>query len=237
MARKAWICGREDIIAWYDDNAPDDMPYFSVWKGKMILFSFDGQSKADGVDLLEKNLIVAEGRGISDILLIKLHKNLTATGLNEKTPCWAAMEVQVCEAPDTTPTYANMAYTSMGEVKKLQERLDALEGGGGATGIMGSINNLLASEHMAPVIGQVAVGIINKFLPGILGPVPQPAPDMGRIGAVEQDSYPVTKELYDTLMGLQQVDPQICDDLVLLLKLARKNPVLFNTLLTNLRSL
>lgn len=240
MARRAWICGVDQIVAWYINNAPDEEPFYSVWRGRYIIFSYDGNDKGQGAAILEENLQVAANREISDILLIKLHKNIDRKGVNEKTPCWSSMEVQVCEA-DNSPNYAHMAYENNKMMSGIAERLDRLEKGGGDEdkGVMGMINGIMSNPDLSPIVGQVIGGLLGKL--GLLPAAPMQndaTVPMASINGIEDsESFPVTKELYHVLIELQKLDPDMVNDLTRLVKLGKTNPSLFKTVLAQLRAL
>jgi hypothetical protein len=77
---------------WFDRNIKEDTPYYSVWEGKQLLFSwFDNDSNA-GRDKLESDLSAFEQVGISQVMTIKLHPTTDKDGfVNNTSPYYASL--------------------------------------------------------------------------------------------------------------------------------------------------
>ena len=82
---KAWIIGVDAVVSWYDEMSYQDHPYFSVWQGKQLRFTFDGDSIEDGKDVLAYNLAMAQECKNSTLMTIRLHK-LVPVGCYTTTP-------------------------------------------------------------------------------------------------------------------------------------------------------
>ena len=68
---KAMVTGTKGLMDWLDRNSIS--PYYSVWCGKQLLFSWNDDDKEAGSNKLENDLYAIEQNGVGDLLTIKLH--------------------------------------------------------------------------------------------------------------------------------------------------------------------
>jgi hypothetical protein len=229
------MVGTESVCDWYGNMASDEAPYYSVWakSPKVLKFSFDGDSKEDGLTMLRSNLAPAELNGMDNVLVIRLHKHLDPKqGITDRSSYWASTDFRLNPLEEFS---ADMGYMAGGaSLAAINARLKALETGGleeAPRGIMGTIQGLIESEPIQNVLAGVLAGIASKFLPSMPG---QATPQLAINGIKDEG---VSPETYQALLSLESVDPTIEDDLQLLARLAKENPAMFNTLLTTLRSM
>lgn len=92
---KAMYTGVQQIMDAFDRNA--QTPFYSVWSGKDMLFSYNEDDEQKGREFLLENLIASEQNGHSDILKIKFHPKKEKAFITDKTPSIATLFVRVCE--------------------------------------------------------------------------------------------------------------------------------------------
>lgn len=242
---KAWITGPDNLNAWYLEMAENECPYYSVWMGKQLLFSYSGDNIDKGSEKLLFNLNMAVEERNSTVMILKLHPELNAKYVNEKTPYSCSVLFRCVPVDQDAMGVYNVS--GMGALEGLYKRVKALEGGEGEVkegGAMGFINGLLANPQVGPAIAQAGIGaiigIINKFIPGIFPAQPgqggspaQQLPQNAALGAVPEQ----VKDLDWALDTLEATNPDMTADLVRLAELSIKNPDLFKLLITQLRTL
>ena len=239
---KAWLTGTEAVVSWYESMAEQDTPYYSVWDGRNLRFSYRGDSIEEGAKLLRQNLTMAEEQQSSGVLILKLHQELSkGQYLNERSPYSSSMPFRCISVENDALAVYNLS--GMGALGRIDERLKKLEGGESKEGgIMGMLGGLLENPQVGPILAQAAVGavfgIVNKVLPGVF-PTPGgvghvPAPQGPAIAGIPGE--PV-KDWDWAIEVLEKADPQLESDLIKLAELSQKNPSMFDFLIKNLRSM
>jgi len=92
---KAMYNGVQSIIDAYDRNA--QTPYFSVWAGRDMVFSYNEDDIEKGRNHLLENLVACEQNEHTDILKIKFHPKKEKYFITDKTPAIATLFVRVCD--------------------------------------------------------------------------------------------------------------------------------------------
>lgn len=92
---KAMYNGVNAIMDAYDRNA--QTPYYSVWAGKDMIFSYNEDDQEAGRIHLLENLIACEQNEHSDILKIKFHPKKEKTFITDRSPAIATLFVRVCD--------------------------------------------------------------------------------------------------------------------------------------------
>lgn len=92
---KAMYTGVSAIMDAYDRNS--QTPYYSVWSGKDMIFSYNDDDSEQGRVYLMENLIASEQNEHSDILKIKFHPKKEKLFITDKTPSIATLFVRVCD--------------------------------------------------------------------------------------------------------------------------------------------
>lgn len=92
---KAMYNGVQDIMNAFDRNA--ETPFFSVWAGRDMVFSFNENDMEKGRNHLLENLIACEQNEHTDILKIKFHPKQEKSFITDKTPSVATLFVRVCD--------------------------------------------------------------------------------------------------------------------------------------------
>lgn len=87
---KAMVTGTNGVMDWFNRNATS--PYYSVWSGRQLLFSWNDDDLEKGSNKLENDLIAIEDNGVGDLLTIKLHPKKEKGGfITDKTPIYASL--------------------------------------------------------------------------------------------------------------------------------------------------
>jgi hypothetical protein len=93
---KAMVTGTKGLMDWLDRNAIS--PYYSVWCGKQLLFSWNDDDKEAGSNKLENDVYAIEQNGVGDLLTIKLHPKKEKGGfITDKTPIYASLNFRPAE--------------------------------------------------------------------------------------------------------------------------------------------
>lgn len=93
---KAMVTGTKGLMDWLDRNAIS--PYYSVWCGKQLLFSWNDEDKEAGINKLESDIYAIEQNGVGDLLTVKLHPNMEKGGfITDKTPIYGSINFRPAE--------------------------------------------------------------------------------------------------------------------------------------------
>ena len=240
---KSWIVGTDGVLDWFDGVVKT--PYFSVWNGKQICYSWSENDLDKGRDMLETNLRVFETNKVGDPFILKLHPALDKNDLiTDKSPVYASLNFRVFDSYALQPGYAAtgaIAFENNPKLQALSDKVDHLSllldrepEPEPAPGFMGSINKVLeipgVSDAVAPLIG----ALTNMVLKGLNLPVPAPAPVAHSGGALSGISEDQEIKINQALDILEQVDPNLGDSLLRLAAIAQKDPNKFKTLLSML---
>jgi hypothetical protein len=185
---KAMYTGVTQIMDAFDRNA--QTPYYSVWAGKDMIFSWNDDDMEQGRVYLMENLVASEQNEHSDILKIKFHPKKEKTFITDKTPSIATLFVRVCD-----PNYmrgqvmqqpGGMNYgmqtlleRQMEIMNGINSRLTALEEvqeeeeeeEDETEALLGRIGNIL--NH--PTVSAIVATILPQILPSMKAqPQPQP---------------------------------------------------------------
>ena len=224
----AMFTGVQNILSAYENLA--ETPFYSVWKGKDLLFQFNEADSVKGYEKLKEQLLAAEQNNNRDILKIKIHPVKAKPYITDVTPHIATMYIRVC-AWDSQQYSNNLLQSNTINDKVLEtlnginSRLVALEEEeeieevetdqfSKISGVIGTVSSLL--EH--PLIA----GIVSKF---INMPNAQPAAAISGIN-----------NTYDSAVDLlRRVDPDFENDICKLAEIAEKKPLAFKLLIAELR--
>lgn len=180
---KAMYNGVQDIMNAYDRNA--NTPYYSVWAGRDMVFSYNEDDAEKGRIHLLENLIACEQNEHTDILKIKFHPKKEKTFITDKSPSISTLFVRVCDVNNNRaqlmpmqPNYAqnNQIATLLEKqneiISGLHNRLSLLEteetdndydNETELENTLGKINGIL--NH--PVTNMV-LGLLIPALPGLM---------------------------------------------------------------------
>lgn len=239
---KAWIIGPENVCDWYNKMARDDTPYYSVWSGKTLRFSYDGDDKSAGEELLLLNLDMVRELKSSQVLTLKLHNDLFKGTINDKTHYNASIDFRCVPAEDDALAFSALSYSSAhGEIGRLKDEIKDLKNAS-QSGIMGYLGPMLENPDVQNMIAGTVIGFLGKLLPGIMpGSAPMmaspAAPQGAAMGSIGDPTEDEAAKLNRDLERLGAQDPDIIEDLGKLADLAEKKPDIFKMVLAQLRNM
>jgi hypothetical protein len=241
---KAWIIGVENLITWYE-NMADHMgsACYSIWSGKDLRFSYDGDSVEEGADLLRTNLEMASNLKNSSLMCIRLHKEVGGKGVvTNKTDYSASIHFRCVHQLEDAHAASNLNYRSaLDGIRELKDQIAGLRDEK-PKGWLGYLEPMLENPETQAVlvgtVGNIISGILGKFLPGA-GQAPQPAQVPQVIAAQPAMMAGVDDEdkLDQDLERLERHDKNIAQDLGKLADLADRDPKLFELLINQLRTM
>jgi hypothetical protein len=259
---KAMYNGVNAIMDAYDRNA--QTPYYSVWAGKDMIFSYNEDDQEAGRVHLLENLIACEQNEHSDILKIKFHPKKEKSFITDKSPAISTLFVRVCDPNymksqvqpyNPQPNYGlqSLLERQTEILSGLSNRMSALEEAqiqeeeeyeDSEDDTLGKVGVIL--NH--PAI-QTILGILLPQVMPILKPQPQP-----RVAGVEQEEVLEGEEVGDAfeveavdqpedylmaidiaLQRLEKHTSNLAGDLTALADMADSNPAQFKMLLGMLK--
>ena len=259
---KAMYNGVNAIMDAYDRNA--QTPYYSVWAGKDMIFSYNEDDQEAGRVHLLENLIACEQNEHSDILKIKFHPKKEKSFITDKSPAISTLFVRVCD-----PNYMKGQVQPYNPQPNygLQSLLER------QTEILSGLSNRLSALEETQIqeeeeyedteddtLGKVGVILNHPAIQTILGILlPQVLPMMKaqpqpRVAGVEQEEILEGEEVGDAFeveapdqtedylmlidMALQRLEKHttnLAGDLTALADMADSNPAQFKMLLSMLK--
>jgi hypothetical protein len=245
--KKAVLCGPDAVITWYEGVKQG--PYYSIWNKREKMFVYRETDEEKGLQILRDTLEAAEQNGITDILNIRVHPVVEKDGyITDKTPYDYNMPFTVVSeypghavANQMPFNAANQLYreTLSSKNDKIIEKLDllltkqssfearlnALEEGEDDNDQPTGLNGVLAGILQKPETQNMLLGLIGNLFGNRPGAVLAGAPN-------DQD-----EKIKAAIERLKRVDEKLGDDLLSLAKLAETNPIVWQALLTQLRTL
>ena len=177
---KAYVIGTEGVMQWYDRNS--ESPYYSVWVGKQLMFSWNKEDQDEARQKLEEDLTAFENNGVNDIFMIRLHpvpKVANDVIITNNTPYYASLNFRPANSPEgifkgigSDPRLEAPVYSLMREMqetnKAILSKLNAQEledeEEDKATGLMGFIEKPEVQTMIMGLLGN----ILNKNKPGAI---------------------------------------------------------------------
>ena len=181
---KAMYNGVQSIMDAYDRNA--ETPFYSVWAGRDMVFSYNDDDIEKGRNHLLENLIACEQNEHTDILKIKFHPRKEKTFITDKTPAIATLFVRVCDVNQNkgqimpmqnnfqNPQLLNLLEKQNELISGLHNRISLIEENSEedpeeeesqTEAVIGRIENLLNHPVLNLVLGLVAPKISNLMKP------------------------------------------------------------------------
>lgn len=234
MSRKGVQCiGSSEVRNWFETNA--DFPYFSVWNGRQILFSYYGEDQDEAINKLMENIEAAAQNGMTDILTLYVHPEKDKNGyITDKTPRIASLNFRCVEL--NQPQY--VAGVSNPEVitnRQLMERLNELESRLTAQEEVEEeaeeeedndfFGTILKSPEMKQLLMTAAVGMIQKFS----------GSGQGNVQSLAGTGDSQDEKINYAIEVLKKHDSELGDDLLKLASIAENDGSQFKFLLQMLR--
>lgn len=235
MAKKrSWVSGADNVLSWFEANANE--PYFSVWRGRDILFSNNENDFEVAKQKLHDNIVAGEQNNVTEELQLRLHHAPAKGYINNKSEYHSSLYFSPAETEAMQP--ATMYYQNSNNKNEILEKLNGIESRIAAietdedieddeddkpTGINGIIDTLLQNEQIQMAMVGAVTSFLGKFMP-------QNKP-MGIAGIPEEQD----EKIIGAIAILKQHDAQLGDDLLKLADMAENNNGQFNFLLSMLR--
>lgn len=149
--------GKNSILTGYEMLAK--CPYFSVWLNNAIIYSFSGDSKEEGAEMLET--ILNNIASIDQVFTVRLHNALPAKN-DTYTKNEAAASIMYCSLVDPSPMIAATGVDP--NLALIMQRLNAIESD------LKAKTEEVEEEEEDPnerLIGQIS-GIVNSPVIGLL---------------------------------------------------------------------
>lgn len=234
MANKALGIGVNSVLHWFDTNA--ELPYYSVWQGKNLLFQNSSDDMEVAMQKLNDNISAAEQNGYNEVMILKLHPKKEKSGyVTDKTEVIASYTFRPSELQNYVPiqqAYNQPNNAILEKLNGIESRIAAIESDDEETeeeeapkGVMGMVENLLQNEQ----IQMAMAGIVTNFLGKILAP--KDNKQMALAGIPEEQD----EKILLAINILKQHDEFLGDDLIKLSEMAVSNNGQFNFLLSMLR--
>jgi len=125
---KAWCTGTNALMDWFNDNA--ETPYYSVWRGRNLSFSWNNDDIEAGRNKLQNDINFAEQNNVTEVLTIKLHPKKDKLFITDKSPVYASLDFRPAQLEQ--PVYGIGAYNGNNAnnnyaIEKIMEKLSLLE--------------------------------------------------------------------------------------------------------------
>lgn len=239
---KAMYNGVQQIMDAYDRNA--ETPFYSVWAGRDMIFSFNEDDSEKGRNHLLENLVACEQNEHTDILKIKFHPKKEKYFITDKTPAIATLFVRVCEVNPNRGQYQIMpqSYQQNPQIIELLTKQNEMLSGfhNRLALIEGTEEEDYESEtETEAIIGKIE-GILNhpviNLLIGVLTPkisnLMQPAKQkVTSLAGVNEDIGSETDKLEKALIRLSNHIEDLPTTMTKLADYADKNKPQFDILL------
>lgn len=236
MANKALGIGVNSVLHWFDTNA--ELPYYSVWQGKNLLFQNSVEDMEIATQKLSDNISAAEQNGYNEVMILKLHPKKEKSGyVTDKTETIASFTFRPAELSSYMPVHQAYNQPNNAILEKLngiESRIAAIETDEDENesveekpkGILGMVENLLQNEQ----IQMAMAGIVTNFIGKILTPKDS-TKQMSLAGIPEEQD----EKILLAVNILKQHDEFLGDDLIKLSEMAVTNNGQFNFLISMLR--
>ncbi len=234
--------GSDAVSNWFTANS--DHPYYSVWNGKTLMFSYNGTDDEVGLNRLIENIEAQKENNVSDVMQLRIHPDVDKNGyISDKTPYVASCFFRSTEAPP--PQYSSVGrvpgvdyYTNAQIMEKLNAMESRINGVLEAEDeeeqqqqqqpenpLMGALSGILNHPQMQNLLVNALAGFIGNFLP-------KGEPTPTALAGVPDNQEAKAAQ---ALSIIKQYDELYGDDLMKLAELAQNNNSQFNFLLTMLR--
>ena len=224
---KAMYNGVNAIMDAYDRNA--QTPYYSVWAGKDMIFSYNEDDLEQGRIHLMENLIACEQNEHSDILKIKFHPKKEKLFITDRTPAIATLFVRVTDPnylknqmQPYQPSQNQFAINTLIEkqlelmqgmnnrlalLEQTQQDAEDFEDEVTEDDVLGKIGALLSN----PVVNQ----LVGLFLPALAGKLMMPQPAINGVPGDEVIENKIDEvEVISQDEAVKVIENLITDDLV-----------------------
>lgn len=152
--------GKESILTAYDTLAK--MPYFSVWLNNAPIYSFSGDSKEEGVEMLEVTL--NNYSKVDQVFTVRLHNALPSKN-DTYNKNEAAASIMYCSLVDPLPIISATGIDP--NFSLIMQRLNAIESDIKAQTVIEEEEEEDNEDKNEKLLGQIN-GIVNSPIIGLL---------------------------------------------------------------------
>jgi len=197
---KAWCTGTNALMDWFNENA--ETPYYSVWRGRNLSFSWNNDDIEAGRNKLQNDINFAEQNNVTEVLTIKLHPKKDKLFITDKSPVYASLDFRPCQLEQ--PVYQIGAYNGGGNshnyaMDKIMDKLNMLESRLSAQEEyeeidekpQSPIHSMLANPQVQEALISGLLGMVGNMLNG-----GKPMSGVAGIGNVTDEAI----EILDSLM-------------------------------------
>lgn len=170
--------GKESIINGYETLAK--CPYFSIWLNNAIVYSFSGDSKDEGVEMLET--ILNNIASIDQVFTVRLHNALPAKN-DTYTKNETAASIMYCSLVNPSAIIAGTGLDP--NLALIMQRLNAIE-----SDLKAKNEVEEEEEEQDPnekLIGQIS-GIVNSPVVGLLIEYLKPRQPITHLAGVDESN-------------------------------------------------
>lgn len=169
--------GKESIITGYETLAK--CPYFSIWLNNAIVYSFSGDNKEEGAEMLET--ILNNIASIDQVFTVRLHNALPAKN-DTYTKNETAASIMYCSLVDPSPIISGTGVDP--NLALIMQRLNAIESD------LKAKNEIEEEEESETenekLLGSIA-GIVNSPLVGLLIEHFRPKQPVTHLAGIEEN--------------------------------------------------
>lgn len=249
--------GPAEIINWYENNADENSPYWSLWIGKQLMGSVGTGELDEAKDKLLKNIQFIYSNPQPGKFTLKLHDDQGGKRINDKTDYYSSFNFYPATGNQLAGIgSAGMEFPNNPNMQLMYNKIVALESDNQALRAM--MTEPDGEEEEANTVGNVPVNpfmdfinnpeVIKALIPRVMGLIDNILPaakaadqdndqrigSMGNIPGVDPlDQY---NKANQAVRMLAQHDDKIGDDLMILVKIADNDPNKFNMVLDILRA-
>lgn len=170
--------GKESIITGYETLAK--CPYFSIWLNNAIVYSFSGDSKEEGAEMLET--ILNNIASIDQVFTVRLHNALPAKN-DTYTKNETAASIMYCSLVDPSPIISGTGVDP--NLALIMQRLNAIESDLKAKNEI-EVEEEEEENENEKLMGQIA-GIVNSPLVGLIIEYLKPKQPVTHLAGIEEN--------------------------------------------------
>lgn len=245
MASDAQFIGIEEVVQAFDRLAKT--PFYSVTKGKDILFQNNENNMEVAKSVLVDNLSAGEANGNRDMLKLRFHPKVEKGGfITEKTPAYSTIYFRICPPEYSMAEYRNLNNNyRVGAVIRPEENNSMLQK---ISDTLSGINQRLTTLEHGDIIDDDEITKAERITDLVGGIIDHPvvaaivSKTLGidiqpRQSVAALSGLPPQDQLQQAVNRLYMHDPLLHEDLERLANIADKNKSQFEFLINTLRSM